>query len=138
MIERHCIVKHSPPETYGDCVRACIASLMNLEPYRVPHFADKGVSGEEMIAAMRAWLADRWLVPFIGHFDGEATFAEILEQQAEVNPGCYYMVFGSNGEGDHVVICRDGKVAHDPAWYRTPLVGPGSTGVWIVMVLAAL
>ncbi len=32
---------HNPPETYGDCYRACIASLLDLGLDDVPHFYDR-------------------------------------------------------------------------------------------------
>lgn len=134
----HCLVRHQPPDSYGDCVRACVASLLDLPAESVPHFAGIAKTGDEMLTYMRVWLMTQGYAPFIGHFDGDASVSEILQQQAMVNPGCYFMLFGRVEGGDHVVICRNDKIVHDPNWYRTAMTGPGSTGVWIVMVLTKL
>lgn len=130
MIPVHCRVKHDPPNSYGDCLRACIASLLEMEPDDVPHFADNGVDWPTMLADLRAWLLDAigeyaWVV----QYSSEASDAEIRSLIAELNPKQYYLLFSE----DHVVVCLDDKIVHDPAWYRTALRTPREA--WTVMVL---
>ena len=66
----------APP---GDCLRACVASVLELEPYQVPHFVELSmkISGYNWPVELAAWLAKRDLVPQWwsgppGGFDGHA------------------------------------------------------------------
>jgi hypothetical protein len=62
----------------------------------------------------------------------------ILILMRESNPGIHYLLFGSTSDGDsnHVVICKDNEVVHDPAWVVSGLSHPGSNGFWSIMVVA--
>lgn len=124
-----CQVKHDPPNSYGDCVRACIASLFDLDPPKVPHFAHDGCDFNTMIQRIREWLKGGL---FLTYFPASAQLSEIREHMAINNPGVYYMLFSEN----HVVICKGGKIVHDPAWYKTSLVQP--TEAWAVGVLTII
>jgi hypothetical protein len=135
-----CRVKHDPENgTYGDCLRACVAAMLDMEanPEAVPHFAHDGAIADIVFERMRAYLATQGLAPWLTHYDPTETLENVLEILADSGPGVHYMLFGRTAyDGDHVVICRDGKVVHDPAWYSTPLVKGGSQGSWLVVVFA--
>lgn len=47
----------------GDCIRACVATLLNLEPEDVPNFAE-APSGYSWIECANHWLAERGLALF--------------------------------------------------------------------------
>jgi hypothetical protein len=134
----HCITKHDPPNSYGDCVRACIASLFDLPCAEVPHFFEDGPIADIADARLREWLAARGYAPFYSHFDGSISRADLLDMMRESNPGIHYLLFGSTSDGDsnHVVICKDNEVVHDPAWVVSGLSHPGSNGFWSIMVVA--
>jgi hypothetical protein len=60
------IVKHDPANgQWGDCTRACIASIFELPAHEVPHFCEGGdepVGEHGMLPweqRLRAWLAER-------------------------------------------------------------------------------
>lgn len=131
----HCRVSHNPPHTYGDCIRACVASILNLDPEKVPHFIEDGCDGETVHARIRAWLGERNLAPFWTHFDGSIPLEDILSLVGEQNPTAYYILYGATADGDHVVVCRGGEVVHNPAWYRIPFVGSPSWGCWTILVI---
>lgn len=124
-----CRVKHNPPETYGDCVRACIATI--TDDKNVPHTFD-GRESEESWSQLRAYLKSKnrflMLTPVPDPW-------EFMETQ---NPGIPYMLLCQNKNGDHAVVCKDGRVWHDPAWYKTDIVGEHSIGCWIVGVIGVL
>ena len=139
MIPVHCRVKHDPEAgTYGDCLRACVASLLDVaRPEDVPHFYEDNCSGEEGMARVATYLATVGYVPFYTVYDGGNTLDGLLAFLGEQNPTAHYILFGGTIEGgDHVVIGYGGKIVHNPAWYGSSIVGPGSTGVWVTMVLA--
>lgn len=133
-----CRVKHNPPQSYGDCLRACIASVMDLDAEHVPHFADMCARGDEARASARRWLGLRGLTITAFALDGDETVQGVLDWMAENNPDTTWLLFGSTGSdgGDHVVVCRGGAVVHDPAWYPSSIKRVGSCGYWEIWVVS--
>ena len=132
-----CRVKHEPEAgKYGDCVRACIASIMDLHGEQVPHFYHDKPDGLTGSTRIREWLAPLGYQPFVTHYPPDLTRDDILNVQGEVNPDAYYILFGAHEHGgDHVVVCKGGKIVHDPSWYHAALIGPASYGCWSIMVI---
>lgn len=138
-----CRIKHSPDDgTYGDCVRACVATILNYEhnPEEVPHFAHDNAAPEIVNQRLREYLSSQHgLAPWITHYDPTAPLDEMLDVLSDSGIDVPFMLYGKTAyDTDHVVVCRNGKVAHDPAWYSTPLVKGGSQGSWQVVVFAKL
>lgn len=131
----HCRVSHNPEAgSYGDCIRACIASLLDLDAEKVPHFAYDNASAETVRERMDDYLAGYGLKTWWTHYPPDIDRAELLEM---LSGGIPYMLMGASPDGiDHVVICCNGKVVHDPAWYPSTPVKGGSHGAWSVVVLA--
>lgn len=134
----HCRIAHEPENgKYGDCVRACIASLLELPAEDVPHFYEDDPGGDVANERIKTFLATKGFVPFWTFFDGETPLQAIFDQMLHANAGVYYMLFHeTNAGGDHVVICQNDAVDFDPAWYRSGIKGPNSNGFWGVMVIA--
>lgn len=124
-----CRVKNDPPNSYGDCLRACIASLLDIPTVDVPHFVRDGCEPEVTYQRVREWLADRGLVPMFSGYVASETPDDVLRFMGETNPGVYYILFSA----DHAVVCLDGEIVHDPAWVRARLKPPAD--MWITMVL---
>ena len=136
MIPYMCQTKHDPENgTYGDCFRACVASILEIEPDDVPHFCELGepVTNNDRLTE---WLSAQGLASFFVVLDGSASRDDLLEHVGTMNPDAYYMLFGQNSEGDHVVVCKGSRVVHNPAWIPQPITRPSSNGFWGVMVLA--
>lgn len=129
MNPRICRIKHDPPNSYGDCIRACIATLIDCDD--VPHVFDERAA-EDSWAALRSWLAAKHKVLAVFSVDDHFEFMQ------SSNPGITYMLLCSIADGDHAVLCRDGKVVHDPAWYRTEIVGAHSCGHYLVFIVGDL
>ena len=130
----YCEVKHNPPETYGDCVRACIATLLDKSGDQVPHFyhdAD-AVAG---LQRLTTYLASLGYAPFYSHYDGSLPLADVLNMMRENNPTVPYMLYGYTVTGPHVVVAKGDRVVHDPVWIPTGLTGPFYDH-WSVMVIA--
>lgn len=135
MIPAMCRVSHKPNEgQYGDCVRACIATILEVDTEKVPHFAHDDPDGVELARRVREFLAPShtiYAVAYPGDYSG------LLDYIGEQNPGSTYMLIGAvAGGGEHMVVCQGNHVAHNPAWYGCSLVGPGGAGYWIVWVVA--
>jgi len=102
-----------PGPPYGDCLRACIASLLELPADAVPHFMDYPDSegGDRGEQHLREWLASRgigYLVNFVP--------LEDLEAVAEHGLYGYHVMIGSGGPkgAQHAVVAYRGRVVHDP------------------------
>jgi hypothetical protein len=134
-----CRVKHDPDAgTYGDCVRACVATILDLDTDAVPHFYHDNPTGEVGMQRMRDWLAGRGLAPYVSALPPDP-LADILDHMGQYNPTVPYMLYGSTSDGgDHVVVCRGGEIVHNPAWYGCRIVGPASVGHWQIVVLVRL
>lgn len=102
----------SDPENgvIGDCVRACVASILSLPIAEVPHFV------AERSATWAAYL-DEWLwdlgyeIRILGH---------------EENPDYPILVVGGSPRSPHIshmVIMNKGVVVHDPHPSRAGIVG---------------
>lgn len=132
-----CRVKHDPEAgTYGDCLRACVATILDLDAEAVPHFFHDNCDGAQAQIRVRKYLAKLGYAPMFSNWPGEVSLTELQEFMASQNPGVVCVLFGSTVEGDHAVVCRDGKTVHNPAWFPHPIIGPNSAGWWQVMVVA--
>ena len=100
----------------GDCMRACVASLLGLSVDDVPHFARYGLNDEP---------PDKhgWWWAFIGFCDTLEPSHEVLVPDEPPPPSDdiadlfgMYLATGKSPRGDwnHVVICRGGEVIWDP------------------------
>lgn len=133
----NCRVKHDPPRTYGDCLRCCIATVMDLDAERVPHFADMGATAQEALASARRWLGERRLTIAGFAFPGDESLDALMAWMGEMNPTVTWLLFGNTGPqgGDHVVVCQGGAVVHDPAWVKSSIKQPGSGGQWEIWLI---
>lgn len=125
-------------------MRAAIASVLNADQITdVPHFMAKGddQDGHDMFLA---YLRSRGLLPYVTAYPASVHSLEDIQTiNADVNPGVTYLLFGKSGDTNHVVICRDGKVIHDPEPFPGQLTAghdhPGiAGGIWMVMVLVPM
>lgn len=139
MTPQFCMTQHNPPHSYGDCLRACVASVMDMRCEDVPHFADNDTDGDTAMREMREWMRTYEVAPFIVAYPGEITRAELMDMMQTINPDSVYILFGGvSGGGDHCVVCRGGSVVHNPAWAGSHIVGPLSGGTWQIMVVGRL
>lgn len=138
MTPAHCRLKHNPPEQYGDCLRAAIATVLDLDTEQVPHFYHDNPASDVALHRVRDFLFAGGDAPFIINYPPDIARDELLEMLGTLNPNATYLLFGNTGNEDHVVVCQGGKVVHNPAWYGGTLVGPSSMGYWMVLVIARI
>lgn len=135
MIPVHCTVKHDPNAgTYGDCLRACIASILETDAVQVPHFLHDNCDATTMVERLNKFLAPRYSAVWM-NFPGDETMEAVLAFMTGFNGGPHFLLFGSTVDGDHVVIGHNGEVVFDPAWFPSGIVGPNSAGFWAVVVI---
>lgn len=139
---------------FGDCFRACIASILDLPAADVPNFAHLGGYGggvasveayHETYRLARRWLAGRGLGLFNTWVSGEWPVEKVLRCFSTDNPGVPFILHGEaekQGDGavNHAVVVLDGVIAHDPgcAGLRGPAAASieGEAAWWWIDVIS--
>lgn len=85
---------------HGNCLSACLASLLHLKIEDVPTFCDK----PDWLAAVNEWL------------DGRGLWAMCFQYNLEIVPRGYWIMGGKSPRGDflHAVVMHDRDMVHDP------------------------
>jgi hypothetical protein len=110
------LIEHDPENhQYGDCLRVCLASLLDLPPLEVPHFFHDGCDGAT------GWeRANRFLAP-LGLRMINIAFSEdpgaVLRSMGAVNRDAVYLMGVGSPRANHTIIARGGAVIHDPGGY---------------------
>lgn len=139
MIPVQCMVIHNPPNTYGDCVRACIASILEMGSPDVPHFYHDGCDGEEGTLRIINWLKPQGLAWCLTAWSGDVPLDEMLTHAGYNTNGAHYILFGGTDGGvDHVVVCQHDKQVFNPTWGGISITGPNSANQWTYAVIARL
>lgn len=127
---------------HGDCMRAVIASILELPADAVPHCYDYDArtcaDGSLAVARLQAWLGPRGL-GYLELFVVEEHYAEFA---AHYLRGHHVMV-GLAGVAEHAVVGYQGACVHDPHPRRTGVlphspVGAGGVLGYTVGVLYLL
>lgn len=138
MLPEFCREKHAPEAgTYGDCVRACVASILEIDALTLPNwFGASLTDGMAAISAMRETLRSMGLYAFVFGVGGGFTLREVLDYMGTNNGDGFYILWGATEYGgNHSVVCRGNTIAHDPSWAPVPLVGPCDGAEWVIIVV---
>lgn len=97
----------------GNCMSACLASLLHLDIAHVPNFFDISTNDDEWWEAVRSWLSGHgWGIISINL--GDAFPPEKLNG--------YQIIFGrSKRKHNHATIWLNGEMVHDPHPDKTGL-----------------
>jgi hypothetical protein len=135
MIPQKQLFRHEPHNNIiGDCHRAALASLLNLQILEVPHFAQLELErpGYDFWGGVRQFLTERGLAAVDHYWDG-ALFAldDLLNWQEAINPNVYYLLGGLSPRGfPHTVIGLGGEIVLDPHPDNTGVNSPLENGYW--------
>jgi hypothetical protein len=122
----------------GDCVRACVSSVLELPFAEVPHFMADPDTARVWPLALRDWLARRGLE--IDTLAPAGDFDDVLRYMGRFHAGDHYILAGRSGDDfGHVVVGLGGSVVHDPS-PRVPrgshaLTGPLPNGRYLAMLI---
>lgn len=119
------LIRHDPENgLFGDCFRTVIACLLDMPPADVPHVYDAGATSDTARPVIDAWLMERGLCLISIVFPGD-DLDQAMTTMKFLNPGVYYMLSGFSRTGcNHVVVCLDDKIVHDPSPAGAGIVGP--------------
>lgn len=130
--------RHRPEDgVWGDCHRACVASMLDLPLDAVPHFGDGGCDNVEFDRRVREYLASQRIAPVTTIFSGsESPLADVLDCVGHLNPGMHYIIGGKSRAGcGHSVIGFDRKIVFDPSLDENGIVGPMDDGFYWITFL---
>ena len=104
---------------FGDCQRACVASLLDLPAAAVPHFLFDGTKDiAEFNRRINAFLAPLGLM----HLE-TARF----DFQGQFRSDCFHLIYGESNRGFcHAVVGFNGEIVHDPHPSRDGLIDAAS------------
>lgn len=119
----------SEPGEFGDCWRACIATILDLCTSDVPHFfalAGAGTAGPEVncnAAAYRLgreWLREQGLGIFRAYESGRLSLDRVLENSLLFSPDVPIILHGTPAlasvtDPAHAVVIMNGVIVHDPS-----------------------
>ncbi len=106
-------IKHDPDNNqFGDCMKACIASLLDLPYWEVPHFYESGTD-EGFDKSLREFLSSQGLglldVGYVNWLEDE--IPRFLLGQRNI----FHLLSGETERGTyHSVVACDGHMIHDP------------------------
>lgn len=114
--------KHNPPESYGDCMRTCVACLLDRDPANVPNWFDPGQIDDRF--APDPWVnMEEWLID-AGYCSVKIAvpdqLAEVSNYMGIMNPGLLHILMGN----EHAVIACGGNILHDPSWLQLGVKNP--------------
>lgn len=106
----------------GDCVKCCVASILELSYEDVPHFVAREVlddDGEPMnwFDGVNVWLARRGYPLRLHRWSNNITGAEMKKLRADMG-------------------LKDGEPAPDNSWYRRSAYPDRHRGWWIASVIS--
>lgn len=113
------ILSGDPLGRPGDCLRACVATILDLPLRSVPHFLEPDVGG--------------WWARFTSYMDGRGLAVLALGEPLD---GVLGIGNGRSPRGDHnhAVVTLGPEVAHDPHPTRRGLEGPIEDYLYFVVV----
>jgi len=128
---------HDPENgVYGDCHRACYASILGVPLDEIPHFFDKDRSWDEAQPLFKEVHKKFNVMPMRFVFDGDAPMGDILETAHYQNPGVPFIFGGiSRSEVGHSVIGCGMRIVWDPSRNDVGIKGPMGDGYWYVTYL---
>jgi len=129
---RECLVPHNPPYSYGDCIRACVATLADDDS--LPHLFGSAQPSEAW-AALKKHLKSKGKNLVLFPLDAQENPFDFM---AENNENVPYMLLCETAAGGHAIIGYNDQILHDPAWNKgSAIKGPlPNMGCWILGVVA--
>lgn len=130
-------IMHDPDNgKYGDCGRTAVACMLELPVEDVPHFFDGTMTNSESYAFYRDFLSQNGIELFTLPLK-DISFHDLMKTMENFNKSCTYLLIGKSPRGhNHIVICRGGKIIHDPHPDEGEFVGPCEDGFWWLEVFS--
>lgn len=131
---------HNPADgEYGDCLSACVASMLECE--EVPHFHFDGCEDDaEVRKRLDDYLdAHHSLTSWCVGYSDTIELEDVLHFVGANNPNRNYILFGATpADVPHAVICRGNEIIFDPSPWPTGGIVKAWGGAWSVFTFAPI
>lgn len=108
------------PKRKGNCVAACVASILGLPLDRVPHFIEFGIHFGDSEDVKEVSHGSNWWAMMLGFLAGRGLWVVELDKVTDADPDEFVLVAGMSPRGVmHQVVYREGRLWHDPHPSRT-------------------
>lgn len=105
----------SDPIRKGNCVAACVATLLGIPLDRVPHFIEFGIAYGDSEDVAEVSHGNNWWAMMLGFLAGRGLWVVELEQFADAERDELLLVAGMSPRGVvHQVIYKADRLWHDP------------------------
>lgn len=103
------------PDRKGNCVAACVATLLGIPLDRVPHFIEFGIAYGDSDNVQEVSAGHHWWAMMLGFLAGHGLWVVELDKVTDAEVGEPVLVAGMSPRGVvHQVIYRSGRLWHDP------------------------
>lgn len=111
------------PRRPGNCVAACVATLLDLPLDRVPHFIEFGIAYGDSQEVESVSAGNNWWAMMLGFLAGHGLWVVELDKVTDAEVDEPVLVAGMSPRGVvHQVIYRSGRLWHDPHPSRAGLL----------------
>jgi hypothetical protein len=110
------------PYVPGNCLSACIASILEIPLEEVPNFVDTSDHRDGLwVGRLNAWLGQLGLYAYC-HLANEFD-VHLDPPRGTLLMDDFYIAYGRSIKGNlHAVVCKDNCMVHDPDERQTGLV----------------
>lgn len=103
------------PLRKGNCVAACVATIVGAPLERVPHFIEFGIAYGDSAKVEEVSAGNNWWAMMLGFLAGHGLWVVELDEVTDADPHELVLVAGMSPRGVmHQVIYRSGRLWHDP------------------------
>ena len=103
------------PKRKGNCVAACVATILGLPLAQVPHFIEFGIAYGDSEDVKEVSHGNNWWAMMLGFLAGRGLWVVELDTVTDADPDEFVLVAGMSPRGVvHQVVYREGRLWHDP------------------------
>lgn len=103
------------PKRKGNCVAACVATVLGVPLDRVPHFIEFGIAYGDSDDVAEVSHGNNWWAMMLGFLAGHGLWVVELDEVTDAEGGEFVLVAGMSPRGVvHQVVYRAGRLWHDP------------------------
>lgn len=103
------------PKRKGNCVAACVATVLGEPLDRVPHFIEFGIAYGDSEDVKEVSHGHNWWAMLLGYLAGKGYWPVELDSLRDADAHELVLVAGMSPRGVvHQVIYRSGRLWHDP------------------------
>lgn len=133
--------KHQPEVgIIGDCFPTCLACLLEIPRDDVPHFfEDWDGDPAPQWENVHTWLSGQGVRLLKIPYSGDGDYEAVISCVGNVNRDYRFLLTGTSNTGaNHIVICKNGTIDHDPSIDQVGIVGPCDDGIYWIEFLVPL